>query len=140
MNIFLGAGRLGADGDLRATPSGQSVVNFDLACRKVRGVDNETLWVRCSLWGERAQKLAPYLKKGGFVTVVGIVDQRTYESKQEQKTKAQMTCNVIEIDLQGSSVGSAPSGGQPRAETKPGEVRGSATGGEQGDFDDDIPF
>ena len=51
------AGRLGRDSELKQLPSGKEVVNFVVAVDKGRGDNKETLWVDCSLFGERAAKL-----------------------------------------------------------------------------------
>lgn len=134
MNYGTFAGRLGRDADTKALPSGQSVTEFSLAVTTGWGERQSTLWLKCTLWGERGEKLAPYLKKGGAVTVSGDVDVRAYSAK-DGTPKAEMSCNVQRVTLQGSAEAHAkPGTPAPAARTL------SGTSKAEPDFDDDIPF
>jgi len=126
MNVLTIAGNIGKDAELRTTQNGKQVAGFSVAVSK--GRDQETIWFDCSLWGERAAKLAPYLTKGSRVTVSGEVSAR------EHNGKAYLQVFVRELTLQG--------GGQPRDDsdsTTGGSAYGATTGG-AGDVDDSIPF
>jgi single-strand DNA-binding protein len=94
------AGRLGRDAELKQLPSGKDVVNFALAIDKGRGETKETLWLDCSLFGERAAKLQQYLVKGKSVTVAGDVDFRCY-LKKDGTAGGTMTLDVQRLTLQG---------------------------------------
>lgn len=94
------AGRLGRDAELKQLPSGKDVVNFALAVDKGRGENKETLWLDCSLFGERAAKLQQYLVKGKSVTVAGDVDFRCY-LKKDGTAGGTMTLDVQRLTLQG---------------------------------------
>lgn len=136
MNTGQFAGHLGRDGELRSTPSGQSVVNFSVAVAVGFGDKERTLWVSCALWGERAEKLAPYLTKGKAVSVAGDVDIKTYETR-DGKHGAELTLNVQRVTLQGGKDDrqrTAPASGG----SKPAETTGQPAQREE--FDDDIPF
>lgn len=134
MNIGTFAGNVGR-ADLRSTPSGQMVLNFSVAVRTGWGDKEKTLWVACALWGERAEKLAPYVVKGTRLTVSGDVDVRQYEAKDGMR--AELTCNVQRLTLQ-----SSPSESSARqAETKPNApVAGAPAPVTEDEFSDDIPF
>ena len=71
MNVIQIAGHLGSDPEVRFTPSGQKVVTFRMATNSRRGGKDETTWWRVTIWGERFDKMLPYLKKGSAVIVVG---------------------------------------------------------------------
>lgn len=139
MNTGVFAGRLGADAESRVTPSNTNVLNFDLAVDVGWGEQKSTLWVRCTLWGERGPKLALFLTKGKSITVSGDVGIKTYESKKDGKTHAQLTCNVQRVTLQG---GGAPH--QDRQGEAVGDPNAKAATPEERqkdmEFDDDIPF
>lgn len=94
------AGRLGRDAELKQLPSGKDVVNFALAVDKGRGENKETLWLDCSLFGERAAKLQQYLVKGKSVTVAGDIDFRCY-LKKDGTAGGTMTLDVQRLTLQG---------------------------------------
>lgn len=162
MNVSTFAGRIGGEPRL-ASVSGQqgpiSVLNFSLAVDK-RQKDQTTgrpltLWVDCSLWGTRADALAPYIKKGGYVTVTGEADVELFQGSNGAGVK--MTCRVSDVKLQGSAqpqaAGQQPQAQQPAAgayQQPIGYKNGAATPNTHGqqapaaqppfDFDDDIPF
>jgi single-strand DNA-binding protein len=69
-------GNLGRDPEMRYTPSGQAVTNFNVATnRKYSTSDDnqveETTWFRVSTWGKTAEACNQYLKKGSKVLVEG---------------------------------------------------------------------
>lgn len=136
MNQGQFAGHLGKDAELRSLQSGQLVVNFSVAVAVGFGDTKRTLWVSCALWGERAEKLAPYLTKGKAVTVSGDVDLKTYETR-DGRAGAELTLNVQRVTLQGG-------GKQERDDRTPADDSASDTGetqaGDPGFDDSDIPF
>ena len=69
-------GNLGADPDLRYTPSGQQVTNLSVATNRRYNdssgqLRTETVWFRVAVWGNQAEACAQYLKKGRQVLVEG---------------------------------------------------------------------
>lgn len=132
MNTAIFAGRLGRDAELRATPSGKSVLNFSLAVDIGFGDKKETLWVDCSMWGERADKIAPYLTKGKSITAGGDVGLRQWES--QGKSGAAITLNVQRLTLQG--------GGEAKAAIPaPADAPAASAQRQIDPFDDaEIPF
>ena len=75
------AGRVGRDAELRATPSGDSVLSFSLAEDRGYGDNKRAVWYAVSVWGDRALKLAEYIVKGKALLVEGQVDARAYTAK-----------------------------------------------------------
>lgn len=145
------AGRLVHDASVRqAGQSGTPVCNFSLAVDVGWGDRQETLWVDCALWGDRAEKLAPYLTKGKAVTVAGDVGLRQFE-KRDGSAGASITVNVQRVTLQSSS-DKAAGDTKPAAggyDMKAAEARENAAMPKQppraavtadSELDDDIPF
>ena len=69
-------GNLGRDPEMRYTPSGQAVTNFNVATnRQYTASDGtqvkETIWFRISAWGKTAEICNQYLRKGSKVLVEG---------------------------------------------------------------------
>ena len=69
-------GNLGRDPEMRYTPSGQAVTNFNVATnRQYTASDGnlvkETIWFRVSAWGKQAETCNQYLRKGSKVLVEG---------------------------------------------------------------------
>jgi single-strand DNA-binding protein len=69
-------GNLGRDPEMRFTPSGAAVTNISVATSR-RYKDSsgnqrdETVWFRVSVWGNQAEAVNQYLKKGRQVLVEG---------------------------------------------------------------------
>ena len=67
-----GLARIGKDAEVRYSPNGDAIANLSLAFTYgKKGTDGKrpTQWVDATLWGKRAESLAPYLKKGGQIVV-----------------------------------------------------------------------
>jgi len=85
-NEWKGMGNLGADPQLRTTPSGDSVCNFSIAIDEVyytgethnkRKVETTT-WMPVVVWGRKAVNCARYLQKGSKILLNGPVKPREY--------------------------------------------------------------
>lgn len=69
---IIGLARLGKDAEIRFTNEGKAVANIALAFnygKKDQDGKRPTQWVDAALFGDRAEKLAPYLLKGTLVDV-----------------------------------------------------------------------
>ena len=107
MNNITIAGQLGRDAEIRHMTNGDPVASFSVA--DSQGKEKPTIWWRCSLFGKRAESLAPYLGKGQSVTVSGTVTEREYQK--DGATVKAMEIRVQDVALQGGkreSVTSAP--------------------------------
>lgn len=62
--------RLGADAELKYSPSGDAVAELRLAYDVRVKSETRTQWITASLWGARAEKTAQYLTKGKQLYVV----------------------------------------------------------------------
>lgn len=71
MNIVQVAGHLGGDAETRFTPSGQKIVTFSVATKVRKNNADHTIWWRVTIWGDRYDKMVPYLKKGTAIIVIG---------------------------------------------------------------------
>lgn len=99
MNNITIAGQLGRDSEIKTTGSGDSILSFSVADSQ-GGRDKPAIWWACSLWGKRADSLAPYLVKGTAVTVSGTVTEREWTDKEGNKRKS-MDVRVNDVMLQG---------------------------------------
>ncbi|MBP2316010.1 single-stranded DNA-binding protein [Azospirillum soli] len=160
MNVWTFTGRLGADGELRTTQSGEKVLGFRVANDVGFGERKTTQWVDCSIWGRRAESLAPHLTKGKQVVVSGEVTLREYE-KRDGTRGAGLSVRVNEIDFTGGAreggEGGGYGGGGGGYESRGGGGGGYGGGGggyggggggrsgggappRHEDLDDEIPF
>jgi len=127
MSNFKELVRIGKDAVTRYTNAGKAVTGFSAAFDNGWGDRKQTIWLDCSLWGERGEKLAQYLVKGAQVVVEGDIGTREHDGK------TYITLDVREVKLTGN--------GTPR-QTAPSPQRPQrATDAPADDFDSDsIPF
>jgi single-strand DNA-binding protein len=95
MNQFSGIGRIGRDAVTRHTQSGKAVTGWSLAVDKGFGDNKQTVWLDCSGWGERFEKIAEYIRKGDRLGVVGEIGTREHEGK------TYVTLDVRDVTLLG---------------------------------------
>lgn len=117
-------GRLGADPEIRFTPSGKKVASFRMAInRQWRDADGElkedTEWVSIETWEKLAEICETYLKKGSLIYVEGRLQTDQYEVEGEKRYKTKVVAREMQM-----------LGG------KPGETESAA-----GDIDEEeVPF
>lgn len=80
-------GRLGADPELKYTPSGTPCVTFSLATsRKYTGENGNEVervtWHRIVTWKKTAELCDKFLKKGSLAYLQGRIEGRTYTDNQ----------------------------------------------------------
>jgi single-strand DNA-binding protein len=90
LNKMMIIGNLGADPELRYTPSGKAVTELRVAVNNnQKGPDGEwveeTLWFRVSVWEQQAERLAEQLRKGNKVYAEGQLRAREYEGNDGQR-------------------------------------------------------
>jgi single-strand DNA-binding protein len=157
VNKVILVGHLGADPDMRYTPSGQGVCELRLATSESWNDKNgqrqeRTEWHRIVVWGKRAEVCSKYLSKGRQVFVEGRIQTRTYDDKDGNK---RYITEIIANDVQflgggreggGGAGGAGGRGGRteegppPPADNDFGGYGGGGGGGGGGGPDDDIPF
>ena len=133
MITMMAAGRLGSDGELRKTQTGDSVLSFSVAVSNGKDKNGEkrpATWVRCAIWGTRGETLSQYFTKGRSVTVTG----RPKASAYENQGRLELMVNEVAFQSPGTAADSTP--------TPPVENQMTDEEIEQGkqDFDDEIPF
>ncbi len=152
VNKVILVGNLGADPDMRYTPSGQGVCEMRLATNeswmdKSGQRQERTEWHRIVVWGKRGETCAKYLSKGRQIYVEGRLRTRSWED--QDGNKRYMT-EIIANDVQFLSGGERGAGGggggrgggdfPPPSEPDFGNGGGGYGGGGGGGPDDDIPF
>jgi single-strand DNA-binding protein len=79
-------GRITKNPELRVTPGGNSVVNFNLAID--RGFDkekNDADYVPVVCWGPIAENLSKYITQGRLLSVQGSIRTRDYVNNEGKK-------------------------------------------------------
>ncbi len=138
VNKAIIVGNLGADPELRFTPSGRPVANFNVATSsawkdKTSGEKKEdTQWHKIVVWGPQAENCSKYLQKGRQVYVEGEIRTRNYEDKEGVK---RWTTEIVARDVKFLGSKGGGGGGDFGAPNDP------PSGFEEtGGSDEEIPF
>ena len=107
MNVYTFTGNLARDAKINSTEKGDSVGSFSVGVKSGYGDKAVTNWINCSLWGKRADSLAPYLMKGQGVAISGELSLRKYKSK-DGSEGASMEVRVQDVTLIGNKEDRAP--------------------------------
>lgn len=98
------SGNLTRDSELRQTQSGMAVLSFGVAVNDRRRNAQTQEWedvanyVDCTLFGQRAQAIAPYLLRGVKVALEGKLRYSSWENQEGQKrSKLEVIVDDIEF-------------------------------------------
>lgn len=149
VNKVILVGNLGADPELRYTPSNKPVANMRVATTEVykdKGGQRQekTEWHRITVWGDMAENCNKYLSKGRSVYVEGRLQTRSYDK--EGQTHYATEVVAMKVVFLGGGGGRQDGGRQDG-----GQRSGGGNGGGWGDApppndddgpprDDDVPF
>jgi single-strand DNA-binding protein len=129
MDTIICTGRIGRDAKSSTTKTGTTFCSFSLAVNKGYGEKKFTDWRKVTLFGKRAESLAPYLTKGTAVVVRGEPTIESYTSSDgEQKTMLSIKADDIEL-LGGGNGEKTATQAPAKPKPKPAAVS-----------DEDIPF
>jgi single-strand DNA-binding protein len=124
------SGRVGQDAELK-TVGDTTVCSFSIAhTEKVYGASpgEKTIWVGCSVWGERAVKLAPFITKGTYIVAEGSGTVNSYMKNGEPV--GMINCRITSLEF----------GPKPTAEATPQSTTPPAGKVTFEGVDGDLPF
>jgi single-strand DNA-binding protein len=106
LNKVMVIGRLGADPEMRYTPSGSPVTTFRVATSRQWKDGNgetreETEWFHMVAWNKLAEICNQYLSKGTRVYIEGRLQTRSWEDQQSGQTRYRtevITSDMIILD------------------------------------------
>jgi single-strand DNA-binding protein len=133
-------GNLTRDPELRYTPSGAPVCNFDLAMNRSYTTQagerrDDVCYVTIVVWGKQAESCGEYLKKGRQALVDGHLQQRSWETPEGQKrTKHEVVAEHVQF------VGSRGAAGKAEEAAAAGEGGAPASAPAGGTQDEEVPF
>ena len=145
-------GNLGADPELRHTPNGMAVANFNIATTEQWTSKNgerseRTEWHRIVCWGRLAEICNEYLSKGRQVYIEGRIQTRQWEDRDGNR---RYTTEIIAQNLQmlgrPGERAEVPAGGPTfESEAYPDATAGagaamSSLGTVPAGGEDDVPF
>ncbi|SVD90996.1 uncharacterized protein METZ01_LOCUS443850 [marine metagenome] len=144
VNKVILIGNLGADPEVRYTPDGAPVANFNLATSeswndRTSGEKQErTEWHRLVVWRKLAEIAGQYLKKGSKIYIEGKLQTRSWEDQSGQK---RYTTEVVVNELQMlDSRGEGGGGGGISRDPGPAAQAESGPPPAAAAEEDDLPF
>jgi single-strand DNA-binding protein len=145
-------GNVGQDPEVRVTQSGISVMNLSVAVNsswldKNRVRQEKVEWIRCTIWGRRAEGLAKFLRKGMQVYIEGSLQTTSWEDRDGIKRyKTEVVARNVILGG-GAKARKPPNDPEHRRPSRRDHYEGGDDAGSDGydnqDYgggDDDIPF
>jgi len=102
--LMIGMARIGNDPEVRFTADGKAIMDISLAFNYGRKVDGKhpTQWITATMFGERCEKLKPYLVKGQLI-FVSLTDPHVEEFKRKDGSSGvTMRARLGELEFAGS--------------------------------------
>lgn len=131
------SGNLGTDPELRTGDT--AILSFSVASngreKKEGQWQDVTTWVRCTLFGKRAESLASILHKGSTVIVRGALSLRPYEKDGQPRTSLEMRADDLDLVGKrddGGGSGHGGNGGYGGNQRSGGSAGGQRSGGGKG--------
>lgn len=138
INMVALMGRLTFEPEVRTTPSGVSVMHFQVACDRNyqrSGQDRQADFIDCVAWRQTAEFIGRYFHKGSMIAVEGTLQTSSYTDKNgNQRKQVEVLANNVSFCGSKSESGAADSRAKP-----------SYSNTDNSDFDeipddDDLPF
>lgn len=155
INIVIMAGRLTRDPELKALPSGMNVASFGIAINRTyttrEGKKESVEFVDVVAFGNQADVISRYLKRGQVVLIEGRWQTRSWEKDGEKRHKTEVVADRVQFGPKAGAGHEEPGTAEEepdqrppaeRAATRPKQAA-SASGIEYPSEDinpDDIPF
>ena len=152
VNKVILVGNLGADPELKYTPSSRPLCNLRIATTDVfkdkSGQRQEkTEWHRVTVWGDTAENCNKYLSKGRSVYIEGRLQTRSYDKEGQKHYATDVVADRVVFLGSGGGREGGGGGGEGRRQGG-GQGAGSSRDSgppDDGDTslppsDDDIPF
>ena len=120
LNKVILGGRMTADPELKFTPTGTAVLSFTIAVNRRRAKDGEqqTDFISCVAWKERAELINRYFRKGSCICIVGELQVRKWQDANggNRYTTEVLVSEVNFVDSKSDNQ-SAPASYMPEAYT-----------------------
>lgn len=167
-NTVIVTGNITRDPEVRSTKGGANVTSFGLAVnrrwqnRDTQEWEEQVSFVDVTVWNDMGDNVAASLYKGDRCTVVGRLEQQSWETDNgDKRSKIQIVADDVSVSLRWATVGTvekvqkdqggrggggrpASAGGRPAASGgRPASAGGRGGGGRQQaapDFTDEEPF
>lgn len=146
VNKVILVGRLGANPELRHTPSGASVANFNLATNeswvdKSGQKQERTEWHKIVVWGKVAELCNQYLSKGRQAYIEGRLQTRQWEDQNGQKRyTTEVQAQTVQFLGGAAGAGASRDSGMNQDAGPASQEAPQSPGFEPSFTEDDVPF
>ena len=110
-NTTTQTGNVTREPELKYTPSGQAVANFGIAVnrrwqnRQTQEWEEAVSFFDIVCWQQLAENVSESVPKGARVTVVGRLDQRSWETPEgEKRSKIEIVADEVALSLRWATV------------------------------------
>ena len=139
INMVALMGRLTFEPEVRTTPSGVSVMRFQVACdRKYQrsGQDRQADFIDCVAWRQTAEFIGRYFHKGSMIAVEGTLQTSSYTDKNgNQRKQVEVLANNVSFCGSKSETSGAAS-----SQDEPNNSDAENSHFDEIPDDDDLPF
>jgi single-strand DNA-binding protein len=138
-------GRLTYDPELRTTPSGVSVLRFQIAVDRNyqrQGTERQADFIDCVAWRQTAEFISRYFHKGSMIAVEGSIQTQNYTDKNNQQRKSvEVVANNVSFCGSRNESSAAPAPAQAFNQPAPSYASADTSDFEEiVEDDDDLPF
>lgn len=106
LNSLSVTGRLTADATMRTIASGKKVLNVPIAVNTGFGEYKKVLYLKVQQWGDKGEKLCPYLKKGSLIAAQGELSRNEW-SDSSRTLHVDLVLDSFNIQLLNSNTNTA---------------------------------
>ena len=88
INKVILSGRITHDIEIKQTPSGNAVTQFNIAVERSyakQGEERQTDFITCVAWNKTAEFIGRFFSKGRSIVIIGQLRTRNYEDKNGSK-------------------------------------------------------
>ena len=133
MNNWSITGNVGKDAAVRQV-NNTSATSWSLAVKSGYGDREQTLWVYCTMWGDRGERIANFIRKGDPLGVTGELGTREHDGK------TYLTLKVADVTLLGGKREREGGGDRPQRNTGSTAQQQRPAPTDDGFDDSDLPF
>ena len=123
-SVVILTSRLTRDPEMRFTQSGTAIAEFCVVESRKMGEREEVSFIDVKAWGQQAEFVSKYFKKGDVIHVVGRLTQESWEDKAAGTKRSKVIVTAENISF---VPGTNSSGGKDQTEDSPASQRNNSS-------------
>lgn len=103
LNSFSITGRLTKDATFKQVGNAsKKLLTMDVAVNTGWGDNKQTLYIKVNMWGDRGEKILPYLHKGTLVAVTGTLSKNSWTGSDGEE-RSDLVITTYSVDFYSTS-------------------------------------